>query len=68
MREGLGDWIGRRLRLGVNKQGRVTRAELLACGIPIDVLREQWKLQQEVQLSLRSRKYASSPLHILNLI
>jgi hypothetical protein len=68
MREGLGDWIGRQLRLGVNKQGRVARAELLACGIPIDVLREQWKLQQEAQLSLRSRTYASSPLHIPNLI
>ena len=59
MREGLGDWIGRRLRLGVNKQGKVARAELLACGIPIEVLREQWKLQQAAQLSLRSCMYAS---------
>jgi hypothetical protein len=59
MREGLGDWIGRRLRLGVNKQGKVARAELLASGIPIETLREQWKLQQAAQLSLRSRMYAS---------
>jgi hypothetical protein len=60
MREGLGDWIGRRLRLGVNKQGKVARAELRACGIPIETLREQWKLQQEAQLSVRSRAYTSA--------
>jgi len=57
MREGLGDWIGRRLRLGVNKQGNLARAELLACGIPIKTLRDQWRLQQAAQLSLRSRMY-----------
>jgi hypothetical protein len=60
MREGLGDWIGRRLRLGINKQGKVARAELLACGIPIETLREQWELQQEAQLSVRSRAYTSA--------
>jgi hypothetical protein len=56
MREGLGDWIGRRLRLGVNKQGQAAHAELLACGVPIEALREQWELQQTAQLSVRSRK------------
>ena len=60
MREGLGDWIGRRLRLGVNKQGKVARAELRACGIPIETLHEQWKLQQEAQLSVRSRACTSA--------
>lgn len=55
MREGLGDWIGRRLRLGVKKQGQLARAELLASGIPIETLKEQWRLQQEAQLSLRAR-------------
>jgi len=68
MREGLGDWIGRRLRLGVSKQGRVARAELLACGIPIETLHEQWKLQQEAQLSLRSRVYTSALPCMYNLI
>jgi hypothetical protein len=68
MREGLGDWIGRRLRLGVNKQGKAARAELLACGVPIEVLREQWKRQQEAQLSVRSRMHTSSLLPIRNLI
>ena len=59
MRDGLGDWIGQRLRLGVNQQGKAARAELLACGIPIEVLRAQWKLQQAAQLSVRSRKSIS---------
>jgi len=68
MREGLGDWIGRRLRLGVSKQGRVARAELHACGIPIETLRKQWKLQQEAQLSLRSRVYTSALPCMYNLI
>jgi hypothetical protein len=68
MREGLGDWIGRRLRLGVRKQGTVARAELRACGIPIDTLREQWKLQQEAQLSIRSRVYTSALPSMYNLI
>ena len=52
MRDGLGDWIGRRLRLGVNKQGKVAREELLACGVPIEALCEQWQLQQAAQLSV----------------
>ena len=60
MREGLGDWIGRRLRLGVDKQGKIARAELIACGIPIETLHIQWKLQQETQLSLRSRAYSTT--------
>jgi hypothetical protein len=68
MREGLGDWIGRRLRLGISKQGRVARAELRACGIPIETLREQWKLQQEAQLSLQSRVYTSALPCMYNLI
>ena len=67
MRDGLGDWIGRRLRLGVNKQGKVAREELLACGVPIEALCEQWQLQQAAQLSVRSRKCISSSQHIHNL-
>jgi hypothetical protein len=68
MRDGLGDWIGRRLRLGVNQQGKAARAELLACGVPIEALRAQWQLQQVAQLSVRSRKCISSPQHMHNLI
>ena len=68
MRDGLGDWIGRRLRLGVNKQGKVARAELLACGVPIEALREQWQLQQAAQLSVRSRECISLLQHLHNLI
>jgi hypothetical protein len=68
MREGLRDWIGRQLQLGVRKQGTVARAELRACGIPIDTLREQWKLQQEAQLSIRPRVYTSALPSMYNLI
>ena len=67
MREGLGDWIGRRLRLGVNKQGKLAQAELCACGVPIETLREQWKLQQDAQLSLRSRMYTLAIYCMCNL-
>jgi hypothetical protein len=56
MREGLGDWIRRRLRKGVERQGGKAEAELAECSVPEAELRMQWKLQQEAQLSLRARK------------
>lgn len=56
MREGLGDWIRRRSRKGVEKQGKKAEAELAECSVPETELRIQWKLQQEAQLSLRARK------------
>ena len=34
MRDGLGDWIGRRQRLGVERQGKDANKELKVCGIP----------------------------------
>lgn len=39
MRDGLGDWIGRRQRLGIKKQGDEADKELVACGIPMETLR-----------------------------
>ena len=59
MRDGLGDWIGRRLWLGVERQGKDADKELKACGVPIETLRQQWEHQKESQLSLRARKYSS---------
>lgn len=41
--------------------------ELLACGVPIEALCEQWQLQQAAQLSVRSHKCISFPQHIHNL-
>jgi hypothetical protein len=67
MGEGLGDWIKRRLRKGVKKQGEKAAEDLKESGISITVLREQWDLQQKAQLSLRARKSLCSQTQILTL-
>jgi hypothetical protein len=58
MRDGLGDWIRRRL-----EHCSTTREKeedvLSECGIPDAELRHQWDLQRESQLSLRARSYPS---------
>ena len=59
MRDGLGDWIGRHLQLGVERQAKDADKELKACGVPIETLRQQREHQKESQLSLRARKYSS---------
>jgi len=67
MREGLGDWIRRRSRKGVEKQGKKAEAELAECSVPEAELRMQWKLQQEAQLSLRARKSLANLTSVLKL-
>lgn len=57
MREGLGGWIGRKLRLGIKRQGEAARKELEAHGIPIETLRLQWEDQCQKQLSVRAREF-----------
>ena len=56
MRMDLGDWIKRRLRRGVQEQGKLTQDQLEECGIEVKELESQWASQKESQLSLRSRK------------
>ncbi|GLB45913.1 hypothetical protein LshimejAT787_3800020 [Lyophyllum shimeji] len=54
LRDDLGDWIRRRLTKGVDKQGKDAEVVLRECGIPLEVLSEQWKLQKASQLSARA--------------
>jgi hypothetical protein len=67
MRESLGNWIRRRSRKGVEKQGEKAEAELAECSVPEAELRMQWKLQQAAQLSLRARKSLSNLTSVLKL-
>jgi hypothetical protein len=57
LRDDLGNWIRRRLTKGVNAQSDKARETIRDCGVPISELREQWDLQRDSQLSLRSRKH-----------
>jgi hypothetical protein len=68
MCDGLRDWIEQQLHLGVNKQGKIAHAELLACGVPVEAFQKQWQLQQAAQLSVRSRECISLLQHMHNLI
>jgi ferric-dicitrate binding protein FerR (iron transport regulator) len=61
MRDGLGDWIRRRLEHCSATQEKEEDV-LSECGIPDAELRHQWKLQRESQLSLRAHSYPSSLL------
>ena len=56
MRDGLGGWIERRLRKGVVMQGDIAATELVACGVPVSELRNEWELQQNALLSVRARE------------
>ena len=57
LQDDLGHWIRRKLGKGVEGQGKQAEVGLKACGIMVDVLREQWKIQQAAQLSVRAREY-----------
>jgi hypothetical protein len=52
----LGAWIRRRLKTGIPAHEEEGRQALEGCSLSIPQLREQWKLQQEAQLSVRARK------------
>ncbi|KAI9453747.1 hypothetical protein HD554DRAFT_2199295 [Boletus coccyginus] len=54
MRMDLGDWIKRRLRRGVQDQGKMADNQLEDCPIDIKELEKQWASQKELQLSLRA--------------
>lgn len=60
MRNGLGDWIRRKLdgKLGVVQQTKESQETLISCAITEPELREQWQMQIEAQSSLRARKCA----------
>lgn len=59
MKIDLGNWIKRRLRCGVEEQGRTADEQIEDCRIPLDELKAQWASQKELQLSIRARE---SPL------
>lgn len=44
------------MRQGVEKKGAIARAELAACPLSVNQLREQWQLQVDSQTSLRARE------------
>ena len=52
MRTDLGDWIKRRLRRGVQEQGKLTQDQIEECGIEVRELESQWASQKESQLSI----------------
>lgn len=57
MRDSLGSWIRRRSRLGIPRQEKKAQEDFNSCGHTRPYLEEQWKLQQEAQLSVRARKF-----------
>ncbi|KIM58044.1 hypothetical protein SCLCIDRAFT_129153, partial [Scleroderma citrinum Foug A] len=58
MRTDLGDWIKRRLRHGVQEQGRLAQDQIEEYGIDVEELESQWASQKESQLSVRSHALA----------
>ena len=62
MRMDLGDWIKRRLRCGVQEQGKFTQDQIEEIGIEVKELERQWASQKESQLSIRSRKSSNKVL------
>ncbi|KAI0925143.1 hypothetical protein AcW2_005825 [Taiwanofungus camphoratus] len=56
----LGNFIAHKLRLGINPQVMAAQREVEASGVPMPVLREQWQLQREAQMSIR----AHAPAHL----
>ncbi len=55
LRHDLGQWIRRRFN-SVQKLEKELREELRQYNKPDATLREQWQLQRDAQMSLRSRK------------
>lgn len=51
------------MKKGVSGQGKAAEKVLVDCGIPMDVIREQWALQKAAQLSLRARKQVDETIH-----
>ena len=51
------------MKKGVTGQGKQAAKTLVDCGIPIDVLKEQWTLQKTAQLSLCARKQVTETIH-----
>jgi len=62
MRMDLGDWIKRRLRCGVQEQGKLAQDQMEECGIEVEELERQWASQKESQLSIQSRKSSNKAL------
>jgi hypothetical protein len=56
LRDDLGHWIRRKLVKGVEGQGKEATLGLTNSAVPTTVLREEWKMQVAVQLSIRARK------------
>ena len=52
----LSDWIKRRLRHGVQEQGKLAQDQIEECGIEVEELESQWASQKKSQLSIQSRK------------
>ena len=65
MHTDLGDWIKRRLRRGVQEQGRLAQDQMEECGIEVKELERQWASQKESQLSIRTRKSSNQVLGCL---
>lgn len=55
LRDDLGHWIRRRLKKGVNGQGKEAEKVLNECGVSLPELKHQWELQKVAQLSVRAR-------------
>ena len=56
MWDGLGDWIGRQLQMGMEAQGEMAAKKLKTCKIPLATLHNQWEDQQWTQLSVGAHK------------
>lgn len=56
MRDGLGDWMKRRLK-NVETQEAEARTKLKECGVPKVELRQLWQDQRAAQISLRNRMF-----------
>ena len=59
-RDALGDWIHRKLQKGVIPQAEEADVVLKDCGVEELVLRKEWELQKESQLSLHARTLCSA--------
>lgn len=58
MRSYLGNWIRRKLDLGVIRHTASSQKILNNCGVSEVELRKQWKLQVDAQISVRARQFS----------
>lgn len=56
LRDDLGSWIKRRMKRGVEEQGRRANQVLSTITASKDELRGQWDLQKAAQMSVRARE------------